>query len=54
MTQVIVKDRTVTDENCPNCGRVLSQHNNKELVTCAMNELATPSISNDLRGIKNG
>ena len=42
------------DENCPNCGHALSQHDNKELVTCAINELDTSVESNDLRGIKNG
>ena len=42
------------DENCPNCGFALSQHDNKELVTCAMNELDASVESSDLRGIKSG
>lgn len=29
------------NDNCPRCGLILSQHNNKELVTCAMKELDT-------------
>ena len=43
----------ITDENCPNCDRALSQHDNKELVTCAMNELDASIESSNLRGIKN-
>ena len=43
----------MTDENCPNCGRALSQHDNKELVTCAMNELDASLEPNDPREIKN-
>jgi len=29
------------DERCPRCGIILAQHSNKELVTCAMEELDT-------------
>ena len=42
------------DNNCPNCGLALSQHNNKELVICAMNELGTSLELCKLRGTKNG
>ncbi len=43
----------MADDNCPNCGRILSLHDNKELVICAMNELDASIESSDLGGIKN-
>jgi len=43
-----------TDDDCPRCRLTLSQHSNKELVTCAMKELGASLESSDLRGIKNG
>jgi len=42
-----------TEEFCPSCKVPLSEHNNKELVTCAMNELDSTEASSDLRGIRN-
>lgn len=34
----------MTDENCPNCNLALFKHSNKELVTCAINEMSKKEL----------